>query len=219
MIQFILVMEYHCRLVCPQNLIISGASQQGKTYLTCQSILRHKDLFLEPLSAVYLFHRHYQPLYEMLKNQLDIPLYIYSEPPEPDFRPIPNSLVVFDDYIELDNEVIRSFFIRKSHHYRCSCWYLLQNIFSKNKTMRDITLNAQQIVLFNPKRDQGQLDRLNYQLLGGKNAGFLPTLFKRMEDRKHAYLLIDLAEECPRQFRFRSTLVPGNDTLVFQPQK
>ena len=210
---------YHCRLENTAKVLVAGASGQGKSTLVADSLIRHRDLFLRPIKACYLFFKHEnQAAYERLKNELDVPIYFIRDPPTDAFAPERDSVVVFDDLLQHDSEVIRSFFLRKSHHLGVAVIYLIQNLFSQNKTTREISLNSTHIVLFRPRRDFSQIERLNYQLNGSGHAGFLTNVYKAMGSRPHAYLLVDVSEDCPPAYKYRSTLVPQPGvTLVFQP--
>ncbi|GFQ94609.1 uncharacterized protein TNCT_353501 [Trichonephila clavata] len=52
------------------------------------------------------------------------------------------SLVIIDDWMSDLNVKIAELFTITSHHSRISVILILQNLFSRNKVMRDISLNA-----------------------------------------------------------------------------
>lgn len=210
---------YHCRLENTAKVLVAGASGQGKSTLVADALIRHRELFLRPIRNCYVFFKHEnQSSYDRLKDELDVPIYFIRDAPSESFAPERDSVVVFDDLLQADSEVIRSFFLRKSHHLGVSVWYLIQNLYAQNKTTREISLNATHLVLFRPRRDFSQVERLNYQLNGRGHAGFLTDVYKGMSSRKHAYVLVDVSEDCPSAYKFRSTLVPEPGvTRVFRP--
>ena len=58
----------------------------------------------------------------------------------------------------------------ESHHSDTSVIYLVQNLFSKNKESRTISLNAQYMIVFKNPRDSSQLANLARQMYPGRGA-------------------------------------------------
>ena len=87
-----------------------------------------------------------------------------------------NTLMIIDDFMQdlHDNEFgkwIANLFTVDSHHRNTTVFFLSQNIFHRNKYMRDISLNAHYIILMGLKRDRSQLSRLSSQIFGGAREG------------------------------------------------
>ena len=212
---------YDCRFRDTAKIVVSGASGSGKTQLVKRMLVNHLRVFeVTPPSKIVVFHTHYQKAYDELREEIDVPVEFVKGPPPDGFTPPPKSVLVFDDLQSTDSNEIREFFLRKCHHSSCAAViYVLQNVFAANKNNRDITLNADYFVCFRPRRDLGQVERLNYSLLGRGHRNFLVSVFKELtHDRPHSFLLIDIAATTPAAFQFRSTVVPqSGSTRVFVP--
>ena len=210
---------FDCLLKSPFRMIIAGQSGSGKTHLTVEILLNHKELFQRTPSKIFIFYQHSQEAYKRLKEKSTIPVQLIEGLPSDDFRPPKKSVIIFDDALEFDSPIITSWFTRKSHHMDCDCIYLIQNLFSKNKSQRDISLNAEYFVIFRSRRDISQITRFNSQLMGPGQSDFLPGIFKELtQDRAHSYLFVDLQQKTPDAYRFRSSVIPqAGRTLVYQP--
>lgn len=211
--------SFDCIIKHPCRFLISGASGSGKTELVVDLLLNHENVFENKPERIYVFYQHDQTAYNRLSANSEIPVVFVEGAPTDDFVPVRHSTIVFDDLQELDSAVITTWFTRRAHHHSCDVIYLVQNLFSQNKTQRDISLNSNYICLFRARRDVGQLEKLNYQLLGSGHKNFLPRVFKEAtSDRAHSYLFVDLEEGTPDAFRFRDSVVPVHGkTSVYVP--
>ena len=73
-------------------------------------------------------------------------------------------LVVLDDLMAETDERVTNLFTKKSHHSNTSVIYLVQNLFSKNKESRTISLNSQYMIVFKNPRDVTQMTTLAKQM-------------------------------------------------------
>lgn len=214
--------RYDCRFRDAAKIVVTGPSGCGKTALTVDLILHSELAFETQPTEVYVFYVHAQPAYEVLRDKCRVPVYLIEGPPDEDFRPTRDgACVVFDDLGNYNSSQISDFYLRKSHHYSTSATiHLTQNLFSAHRTNRDIHLNASYLILFRPRRDLGQLEKLNYSLLGRGHSNFLVDVFKALSSRgPYTYLLIDIEGRTPDAFKFRSSAVPASgETLVFRPR-
>ena len=61
-------------------------------------------------------------------------------------------------------DVILDLFTKGSHHKNISVIFIMQNIFHKGKSQRDIRLNTKYIVLYKNPRDRAQIQHLARQV-------------------------------------------------------
>ena len=148
--------SYHCRIVHPARIVISGASYSGKSELIKHMIINHKDLFESSPLKIYMFYLHGQSSYKELERQVTIPMVFIKGAPGEDFLPEEKSLIVFDDLMNESMVEIESWFVRKAHHYKCDVIHVTQNLFPKN--MRTISLNANYLIVFRNLRDASQME-------------------------------------------------------------
>ena len=109
---------------------------------------------------------------------------------------------------ETDSRVT-NLFTKKSHHSDTSVIYIVQNLFSKNRESRTISLNAQYMIVFKNPRDASQLANLARQMYPGRGA-FVQEAFTDATASPYGYLLIDLKQNTPDDMRLRTSVLPDD---------
>ena len=149
---------YECIIKHPAKVLVSGSSGSGKTELIVHLILNHESVFENEPVRIYIFHLHDQASYRELREKSEIPITFIRGPPTDDFLPERHSLIIFDDLMCEETCEIQSWFVRKGHHHSCDIFYVVQNLFLQNKTQRNISLNANYMIIFRNLRDVSQLE-------------------------------------------------------------
>ena len=96
-------------------------------------------------------------------------------------------------------------FKRAAHHKPCFVIFIMQNVFPPGKDARTRSLNTHYYVLTKNPRDKSQIEFLARQIRPG-NAKALINIFEAATEKPHSYLLLDLTQECPDKYRYRSNL-------------
>ena len=109
---------------------------------------------------------------------------------------------------ETDSRVT-NLFTKKSHHSNTSVIYLVQNLFSKNKESRTISLNSQYMIVFKNPRDVTQMTTLAKQMYPGR-VKFVQEAFADAASTPYGYLLIDLKQNTPDDMRLRTSILPDD---------
>ncbi len=176
----------------PFNCIISGPTSCGKTLLLAE-ILKFKDSLIDkaPTDVVYCY-KSWQPTYDKIKMQNQHIQFHEGIPEVNVMRNIRDAIVIFDDLNTqcINNEEVMDIFTVGSHHRNISAIVLSQNIFSKGKFSREISLNSNYLILFKNPRDQLQFQILSRQMYPGKSK-FLQEAFADATKLPHGYLLLD----------------------------
>ncbi|GFQ68509.1 uncharacterized protein TNCT_106861 [Trichonephila clavata] len=126
------------KLKHPSCLLCVGASQCGKTTVI-RDIIAQKAYDYEFKNIIW----SYKAFQEWFIKEKGIKF--VEGLPE---RFESDSLYIFDDYLHSLDEKVLQLFTITAHHSRISVILILQNLFPRNKVMRDISLNAQYIILF-----------------------------------------------------------------------
>ena len=156
-----------------------------------------------------------QDCYKEIEKVADCPVEFHTEPPTENFQCQKSSLIIFDDLQGCKNttEVIKDFFIRRSHHDDISVIYICQTLFDKHPAHRVISLNTNYFVIFNSPRDRSELSHLSKQIYPGAN-NFLSSVAStivREGGVRGTYLVIDLFPDTEESYRIRNTLFPALD--------
>ena len=131
--------------------------------------------------------------------------------------PKTHTCIILDDVMNQasSSDVVELLFTQISHHRNTSVFYLIQNIFSRGKVARTISLNAKVMHLFNNPRDIIQYKRLGSQL--GNSCSLVESFMDCMKDR-YGYLIVDLTAECEPLHRLRSKIFPEEYTVIYIPK-
>lgn len=184
-------------LKVPSCTLVLGCSQSGKTTLVRKMIKSN--------------------IYEKKINKV-IWCYNYASPgfiEEPGFRFIQGlpdeygsgDLIVIDDFMHCLNGKIAHLLTVASHHCGVNVILILQNIFPRSPVMRDISLNAQYIILFKNSRDMNQVHTLCRQIYL-QNSKFMMDSFLKATSEPYKYLFINLHPITKPAFRLSESLFP-----------
>lgn len=87
--------------------------------------------------------------------------------------------------------------------------FITQNIFHQGRGQRDISLNSSYIVIFKNPRDRAQIQHLARQVFP-ENPKFLQEAYLDATSRPHGYLLLDLKQCTPDNYRVRTSIFPDD---------
>lgn len=236
------VHDFDPRLRSPFSMLVIGSSQAGKTTMVLDLIERRAEVIDTPIDKVIYVYSEFQEKFKrfMEKN----PDVLFTT----DYSDIDKytdegkkCLIVFDDkFVDLqkkDNSYITHWFVAGSHHKGCCVIVLLQQLFAKN--LRAVSLNAKYLALYPSPRDSQQyyvlgryLNILNFcafnyfipifflgrQMLP-KNSLFLINCLEDATKKQYRYLFIDLSTDTDNRFRFRNSIFPSDDLVIYVPKQ
>ena len=145
----------------PFTCIVAGPTGCGKTTFVARLLRNASAMIDPPPERVTWYYSECQKAYE---NLADIPNMRLEEGLPTSFDNGKRGLVVLDDLMAETDSRVTNLFTKKSHHSDTSVIYLVQNLFSKNKESRTISLNAQYMIVFKNPRDSSQLANLARQM-------------------------------------------------------
>ena len=189
----------------PFNCILSAPTMGGKTFMI-REILKYKDILIEPSPNRIIFcYKSWQPSYDLIKQEISSIEFIEGILDTDIIKIQNNNLIVLDDLMAecLNSEEIMNLFTVGSHHRNTSVFFLTQNIFSKGKFSRDISLNSNYMLIFKNPRDQQQLQILARQMYPN-NSKFLKESFQDATKASFGYLLLDLKQTTPHRNRVQT---------------
>lgn len=199
----------------PFAAIVAGPSGSGKSYFVVNFIKNISKMCDTKFSNIFWHYSIWQP-------DLNIPGVTFIEGlPDTNFDSETPKLIIIDDLMResANSSVIIDLFTKGCHHKNISTFFLTQNIFYKGKNQRDLSLNSHYLVLFKNPRDKAQIRHLAQQMCP-QNSKFLVEAFSDATSKPHGYLLIDLKQSTPEEFRFRTDIFPKDSaTVVYVPRK
>ena len=186
------------RLKHPTSIILSGASNCGKSFLTFKIISLRKTLFNPPIQHVTYFYTVYQKIFDDYAH--DVAFISRLE----DFIPSgENTLLILDDCLDILSEKIASYFTR-GRHYNVTTIFQTQNIFHKSPHMRTITANCQNFIIFKSPKAYFQLSHLIRQIYTRDKGRSVLASFEDSTKQPFSYFWIDLAPQTPEYLRLKT---------------
>ena len=118
-------------------------------------------------------------------------------------------LFILDDLLNdvYSSRQVCDLFTKGSHHRNISVILITQNIFHQDRHCRDISLNAQYLVLLKNVRDRSQFSRLAQQVYP-QNREALYSSYLQATARPHVYIVLDLTQGINELLRFRIAIFP-----------
>lgn len=102
-------------------------------------------------------------------------------------------------------------------HSKQTAFLLLQNLYPPGVYAKSILLNCQHVILKNV-RDNRQIITFGSQVFTGRSKLWMDAYAKAVS-RPYGYILIDLTNHCPEEWRLRTNILPDEgDTVVYRPK-
>ena len=132
------------------------------------------------------------------------------------FKPSENNLIVLDDLMQecINDPEILSLFTVGTHHTSTSVFFLTQNIFSKGKYSRDLSLNSNYIINFKNPRDQLQMQVLARQIFGNKSK-YLMESYDDATKKPYGYIFLDLRQDTELRNRVQTGILPFQKRIIY----
>lgn len=220
----------------PFSLILASPSNGGKSTLVYNIIKNSKDVVEHTngkgFDSVWVLYRSYQPLYDRMKQELHIPVYLFEKTLPADLETLLSRthskfpVVIVDDGLCPENQdLVLDLFCRLGHHLAVSVILITQSIFDcKNPGLRICHRNTKNLIIFGCPRDQGSLRTLIHQMIPDhKKAKLLLETIEQELEKPYRYVLFDYNPMCPVSQRYKTNILCENEphpiALTFQSYK
>lgn len=202
------------RIHCDKTMCVAGPSHSGKTTFVLKLLDHRQEIFNCHVNRVVWCYGIYQhKLNSVLQGKgYDVHANIINVS---DIQP--NDIIVLDDLIHesKSSQDVTSMFTRAAHHKPCFIIFIMQNLFPPGKESRTRSLNTHYYVIFKNPRDKSQVEFLARQIFP-RHPKTLTRIFEEATEKAHSYLFVDLTQECPDKYRFRTNLFQS-PMIIFQP--
>ena len=190
--------EMDLRLKLPFTMLVSGPTSCGKTTFVSKILENRYEIYNKSPGKVYWFYKVNQPMFQDMMEKGIVHEFIQGmctmEWLESHVSTTPNCTVVIDDMaLEVDDDTAKIFSVG-SHHFNVNVILLCQNLFTKNKSFRDISLNSTYHAIFKNPRDKSSIAHFAKQFAPGKSQAVV-NIFEDATQKPHSYLLMDYHQE------------------------
>lgn len=217
-IQFLVSMACRLKFVAPFQLLCAGSTMSGKSSWVFKLIEYNRSMITPSPDRIVYCYSIYQKKFDDLKRKIPYIEFINGLPPNEEdfFDRNKNNLLIFDDLAAEcnNNSRIAEWFVKGSHHLNTSLILITQNLFSKGKESRTISLNCSYLLIFKSPRDSSQILYLSRQIFP-KKKNFLVKAYEMATERKaHSYILIDCKQSQDDQLRIRTNVLPCEEPMI-----
>jgi hypothetical protein len=164
---FCLVMAQQPVFHLPAGFVICGPTMSGKSTFVFELLNNPEKVFNKVPQRIVYCYGEWQSAFEKLKSKVQFVHGLEPVMQDDDFftSQTPTLLVIDDLAVSVSNDArCTKLFTQGIHHRNLSVVLILQNLYKQGKSMRDIALNAQYLVLFKNVRDTGQIGVLARQM-------------------------------------------------------
>lgn len=198
------------RFQMPASIKMIGSFKSGKSTYIRKLLRFRREMFDKEFYVVYYVFVFPQSWFSETSGVISI-----KEIPQ-DLDPERNSLIIFDDFLANRTKLkdFCEYFIGAAHHYYASVIFITQIMFLQDAYFRTISLNSSALIIFRSVRIADQLQVLSRQLFGGSRGQVPPRIYSDACRTPFSYILIDLSQTCPDNFRVRAKILPDEGPEV-----
>ncbi len=203
------------------SILVCDTTGSGKSYFTKRLLEARDDLFETPPTSILFCYSAHQPIYDEIAQAIPRVHFHRGLPSESQINELaskgPHNLLVLDD---LANNVITSkemskLFLVDNHHKGLTTIFITQNLFQRGAHARDISLNCHYFVLLKNLRDINQIAYLGRQIYGSRYKALTDSYSDCIKE-KYGYLVCDVQPHSDDDYRLRSKIFPGEDTIIYR---
>lgn len=199
----------------PFRIIISGSSGSGKSVLLGEILKEREKIIDQKIDRIVYCAKFKTSVPVLLRDDKNI---IFHEglPTEEMIENDSGEKVLFclDDLLEtaFSSDIVSRLYTQ-GRNRNLSCILITQNLFPRYPNARNISLNANYIIVFRNLRDSSSISHLAKQICPGNSKAF-SNIFTNSINRPYSYLLLDFTQSCADVFRYRENIL-SNSPCVF----
>ena len=205
------------RLKLPFTMLVSGPTSCGKTTFVSNLLKNRNEIYNKTPGKIYWFYKVAQPMFQQMLAKGIVHEFIQGmctmDWLETNLSTTPNCTVVIDDMaLEVDDDTAKIFSVG-SPHFNVNVIILCQNLFTKNRSFRDISLNSTYHAIFKNPRDKSSIAHFAKQFAPGKSQ-VVVNLLEEATQKPHSYLLMDYHQETHNDNRIISNYLLEHDLPI-----
>lgn len=194
------------KLVFPSNIVITGASNSGKSHLGLQILINSEKLFEPPIRNRFYMYKYYQKEFDKFHDSINFITSLDQIPEQSD-----PALVLIDDFLGSLDKSIAELFIA-GRHRNLNPIFLSQALFHPSPIVRTINANTHHFVFMKSPRSTAHLDTLGRQFFPHKRKEVL-RIFEEATKEKFSYFWVNLHPQAPEYYRFTSNVLQEFPTV------
>ena len=207
--------DFDPSLLHPFTAMVVGPTQCGKTQFVLKMLRCASSFIHPPPERIVWCYGCYQDAFRSLCHDDSCNIEFHEGLPDVDMLDgCKRTLMIIDDLMSETDSRVTNIFTKGSHHKNASVVYISQNLFSKCRENRTISLNTHYLVLFKNPRDTLQITHLGRQMFP-ERVKYFREAYADATSHPYGYLLVDLKTTTPDVLRLRTDIFPDERTMVY----
>lgn len=198
----------------PSRILICGSSGSGKSQLCAHWINNQAQFFELEFDKIFYCAKYETSLPHSLRNNKLVSFH-ENLPTEDLIRndASKNICFVLDDLMEsaFNSDTVSEMFTQ-GRNRKVSTILLTQNLFPRVAKARNISLNANYVVIFRNIRDASSVNNLARQVCPTSSRAFSDIIINNLT-RPYSNLLLDFTPTIPDLFRYRGDILSEHPTV------
>lgn len=212
-----------CRIKHPCNIMVTGSSGSGKTWLTAFLLKNRKIVFDCQPAIVIWFYREgtNQEIYEQLRDEKWVDeFYAVSKNGFGEIKDLLNKFprsqpkfFIYDDLMTMISMDTAELFTNLSHHRSLTNIFLSQSLYLANVNLRIMTKNSHYHFFCRNLKSKGDYVRFAQQI-EPSNSRMVVAIFSDALKKPFSHLLVDTHPKSTPSVRFRSYHFPDVNRIT-----
>ncbi|MEL6277160.1 MAG: hypothetical protein AAFU03_18820, partial [Bacteroidota bacterium] len=196
-------------------MTISGPSQSGKSTWVKKLLSQRRLKYDKAPNRVYWFYRVYQDMYDRMLDLGVVDEFHEGMPTMAWVQEhignlgLKNCTIVIDDLAMEATEDTARLFTVGLHHYDVNIIFLCQNLFTRNRYFREISVNSTYHLVFKNPRDNSSIMHFARQFRPGQSRTLAKIYFTATK-KAHSYLFFDYHQRTEEENRIQSNILFEN---------
>lgn len=206
--------------VHPFTCLIAGPTGSGNTTVIKKILANSNELVDKPINRIIYCYARWQSNYDELKEKIPFIEFNHGLYDIDLINEKVNNMIILDDLTHLceKDESVLNLFTTDSHQKNISVFLLTQNLFSRGKYFRTISLNSHYIILTNNPRDRLQIMSLAKQMFPNKSKYLVETYYDATSMGKYGYLFVDLTQTTLDENRVQTGVLTNEQRIIYRPK-
>lgn len=196
----------------PSNILISAATQSGKSVFLKDILLYKSGLFLNAPNKCLFYYKVWQDLYDDIQNNFEGKIVFLQKFDSKEIEKLENSFLVFDDFLySLDQEFVEIFLV-SSHQKRLTPIFITQSLYF-NDVLKTIRKNCHYYIFLSHLDASSVYRMMSNDITGTALKKFQHAFEYVMNEKMYTHLVYDRLPSSKRDLRMKY------DILSYQKDK
>ena len=208
---------YTTQFITPCNVLISGASNSGKSEWVFRLIQNASTMIYPNVDLIYYCYKEFSERFNDIKGVSFFEGFDESIISKENLQSR-SVLLILDDLLgDLDSKLLSDLFLVYSHHRKIMPCVITHSLFYPGLKCRKLIMDSTTYnIIMKNNRDKASVRCFASQVFPGQTKWFMEAYNYATKD-SYSYLLVDSKNTQADELRLRTRVFPGEDQICFIP--